>query len=307
MLKIPHERDITILLDSASEAPVVAASVPPPFVYVAENDEGAKAAKEVFAEYLGQAALGESDGEEAENGTKIEKLPDVKIMTQAEMDEDAAILPPPFSICTGGTEGMARLFCLLADFGYKRVSRIDEPGDFSVRGDVVDIWSMDSRAFRIGFLDNQTESIREINPNTFAAVKAERQIFLPAHETRCTITTFVSVKAALAREYPIMIFQEGETMRLWHPSGGEFKSTETITANLFSERGEFVIPKIDSLVYHETRGLGKFVGVKTLDLGGQARDYIILQYERKTLVYVPADQTDLLYNYFGIVRRLDRI
>ena len=74
-------------------------------------------------------------------------------------------------------------------------------------------------------------------------------------------------------------------------------------------RGEitFTYPDIGEVVVHEFHGLGRYLGVQELDLGGTIREYIALQYDGGAIVYVPHDQTHMLSNYIGEPTRLNRI
>ena len=51
----------------------------------------------------------------------------------------------------------------LAKAGYARTGAISEIGDFALRGDIVDIYSADGKAYRIDFFDEMIEEIKEIN------------------------------------------------------------------------------------------------------------------------------------------------
>ena len=51
----------------------------------------------------------------------------------------------------------------LAKAGYTRVGAIAEIGDFALRGDILDVYSADGKAYRIDFYDEMIEEIKEIN------------------------------------------------------------------------------------------------------------------------------------------------
>ena len=51
----------------------------------------------------------------------------------------------------------------LAKAGYVRAGAISEIGDFALRGDIVDVYSADGKAYRIDFFDEMIEEIKEIN------------------------------------------------------------------------------------------------------------------------------------------------
>ncbi len=75
------------------------------------------------------------------------------------------------------TEG---LFCL----GYRRVSVVEIPGEFSIRGGIVDIFSTAySDPIRVEFLGDQVESIRLFDPSTQTSItKLSEGWVLPARE-----------------------------------------------------------------------------------------------------------------------------
>ncbi|QVK21271.1 transcription-repair coupling factor [Mycoplasmatota bacterium] len=55
----------------------------------------------------------------------------------------------------------------LISFGYKREYQVEKPGDVSVRGYIVDIWTYsDENPVRIEFFDDEIEQIRSFNPTT---------------------------------------------------------------------------------------------------------------------------------------------
>ena len=55
----------------------------------------------------------------------------------------------------------------LAEYRFERVDFVSEPGQFAVRGSIVDVFSFaDSKPYRIDFFGNEVESIRSFNLNT---------------------------------------------------------------------------------------------------------------------------------------------
>ncbi|MDR0461762.1 MAG: hypothetical protein LBG88_00260 [Christensenellaceae bacterium] len=99
--------------------------------------------------------------------------------------------------------------------------------------------------------------------------------------------------------------------RLTHslaPSEDSRSSVKTVdAAGDTSSLPDFVLPPAGGLVLHEKHGLGRYVGKKVMNLGSQEREYLVLQYDAGTFVYLPTDQAHQLYNYYGSPRRLDRI
>ncbi len=56
---------------------------------------------------------------------------------------------------------------------------------------------------------------------------------------------------------------------------------------------------VGDLVVHELHGIGRFVGVVTLQVGGVARDYLHLVYAASDKLYIPTDQLDRVQKYIG--------
>lgn len=52
-------------------------------------------------------------------------------------------------------------------------------------------------------------------------------------------------------------------------------------------------------VVHTHHGVGRYVGVRTMEIQGVRRDYLVLQYLRGDRLYVPTDQLDLVQKYVG--------
>lgn len=64
------------------------------------------------------------------------------------------------------------------------------------------------------------------------------------------------------------------------------------------------ISSIDDLksgdyVVHENHGIGKYLGVKTLEIQGQHKDYLVLKYAGEDKLYVPTDKIHLVQKYIG--------
>ncbi len=52
-------------------------------------------------------------------------------------------------------------------------------------------------------------------------------------------------------------------------------------------------------VVHENHGIGKYLGVKTMEIQGQHQDYLLLIYSGEDKLYVPTDQVHLVQKYIG--------
>lgn len=56
---------------------------------------------------------------------------------------------------------------------------------------------------------------------------------------------------------------------------------------------------VGDYVVHLNHGIGKYVGVETLDVGGIHRDYLHIRYGGDDKLFVPTDQVNLLQKYIG--------
>lgn len=70
-----------------------------------------------------------------------------------------------------------------------------------------------------------------------------------------------------------------------HKKGEEIRSLSDITAG--------------DLVVHSMHGIGRFVGIRKLELEGVTKDYITIQYADKDVLYVPVTQLDMVSRYIG--------
>ena len=68
----------------------------------------------------------------------------------------------------------------LVNAGYERVKQVTYPGEFAIRGEIVDIYySSVSSPVRLEFFDNQIEKIRLFNPDTQKCQDSLKEITLP--------------------------------------------------------------------------------------------------------------------------------
>lgn len=56
---------------------------------------------------------------------------------------------------------------------------------------------------------------------------------------------------------------------------------------------------VDDYVVHDVHGIGKYMGIKTIELQGVHRDYIAIQYAGSDKLYLPVEQISSLEKYIG--------
>ena len=84
----------------------------------------------------------------------------------------------------GDQIAMGALRDSLSRYGYRAVSQVEEHGEFSVRGSILDLFPMGSNMpFRIDFFDDEVESIRSFDSETQRSIEKVSEIrLLPAQE-----------------------------------------------------------------------------------------------------------------------------
>jgi transcription-repair coupling factor (superfamily II helicase) len=94
--------------------------------------------------------------------------------------------PQPVDVARGQEPGLDRLAESVALAGYERVDRVEERGQFAVRGGIVDVFPTTGREpLRIELFGDEIESIRAFSPFTQRALHAvETAVVYPAAERR---------------------------------------------------------------------------------------------------------------------------
>ncbi len=72
---------------------------------------------------------------------------------------------------------------------------------------------------------------------------------------------------------------------------GDFEDGVEISSINDLKAGDFVV--------HENHGIGKYLGVKTLEIQGQHKDYLVLKYAGEDKLYVPTEKIQLVQKYIG--------
>lgn len=154
----------------------------------------------------------------------------------------------------------------LADAGYLAVGRVDGPGSFAVRGDVVDVWpSGRSAAVRLDFFDEEIEEIRPIDLATGRTDgKLDRIVLLPAREERLDDSALDRLHAELGR----LVGEQGRGVTLRRRVYEELKAGVRFSA--IEDWLPALVQTEDALV--PLAGLRPIV-VLPDDVGAAARDF----------------------------------
>lgn len=94
------------------------------------------------------------------------------IITYPEAIHEKVVVPGKISssiiyIKTGDTLDVEKLLLQLADYGFERNDFVFEPGQFAIRGGILDIYSFgNDKPYRVELFGNEVDSIRIIDPET---------------------------------------------------------------------------------------------------------------------------------------------
>jgi transcription-repair coupling factor (superfamily II helicase) len=136
--------------------------------------------------------------------------------------------PEPLRLAPGAELGVEGLSESLALAGYERVERVDDRGQFAVRGGLVDIFPTTGREpFRVEFFGDEVESIRAFSPFTQRALHpVEACTIYPAAERRLDLVEEWHGDEGDARpvpndlvhpldRVPDFVFQPDDVRRVW--------------------------------------------------------------------------------------------
>ena len=222
-----------------------------PLVCLFPDDRDARDAAEAAGWFLGDASVGlfASRGVRWETGLRPpphlvgERARALEVLAAGGLVCASAIgiaegLPPPAARAgtirarTGEEPGAAGLAERLALAGYERVDRVEERGQFALRGGIVDVFPATGREpYRIELFGDEVESIRAFSPFTQRTLHdVEEAVIHPAAERRAD-----ALEAGLGEEVsrapgdlvaalpaPDFVWQAAEVRKIWlEELGGE--------------------------------------------------------------------------------------
>jgi len=95
----------------------------------------------------------------------------------------------------------------LVDMGYERVSMVNTPGEFSLRGGIIDIYPItEENPVRIELFDEEIDSIRSFDAGSQRSLnKREEVIIGPASELLLTASDFLTAAERLEADYAVTL------------------------------------------------------------------------------------------------------
>lgn len=158
----------------------------------------------------------------------------------------------------------------LVDFNYQRQELVANEGDFSSRGDIVDIFPFSFELpIRIVFDHQKIISLKTFNPENGQALWLHNLVI-------------------------ILPFKK--------PSG---KRVADFTSEFPLKN--FVDLTPGDLVVHNQHGIGKFLGMQKIKLVGGPKDHLVIEYDRGEKLYVPVSAMHLVQKYIAFQARKPKL
>lgn len=150
----------------------------------------------------------------------------------------------------------------LTTFNYKRQENVQEEGDFSVRGGIIDLFPFSFELpIRIELNHNVVSVIRSYNPQSGETVWEHRiVIILPIKKSHTAST------AHFHENFPLANFVD-------------------------LNAGDFVV--------HNQYGIGRFLGFQKIKKQDKAKDHMVIEYDRQEKLYVPVESMHLVQKYIA--------
>ncbi len=154
------------------------------------------------------------------------------------------------------------LITQLTDLNYLRLPIVTSPGEFAVRGSLIDVFGV-----------NQSHPIRLEYDHTG---KLDRLYSFQ-------ITTQRALSPITTAQFPAVDHQRDE-----------LDIAATLDADI-----DHLLSDIDTgdYVVHELYGIGQFMGMHRLTFGGREGEFLFVRYRGEDKLYVPLDQLHLLHRY----------
>ena len=168
----------------------------------------------------------------------------------------------------------------LDEMGYEKVFKVAEPGEFSQRGGIIDVFPINMmNAVRLDFLGNEVDSIKllDIHP-----VKSAAQSAAVSSETG----QFNGVK-----------IDDSQSQDNWWKKSRDILKKRLKSQKLFSELKGL---KSGDYLVHLDHGIGQFIGFEEFQISNDKKEkYYILQYAQEDKLYVPVGLERKLSRYIG--------
>ena len=174
-----------------------------------------------------------------------------KVVTRKELEKNT------LKITTGDKLSLDFLNETLFEYHFKRADFVSEPGEFSVRGGILDVFSFShDEPYRLEFFGDEIESIRSFDVETQLSTERVRKISVMPnvtdkliHESRVSFLEYIAPDTVIVLKNPALC--QGRLDQLFEKATAAFKN--------LSETIKHVSPEALFLTGEEFRGtVGKF-------------------------------------------------
>jgi len=162
----------------------------------------------------------------------------------------------------------------LSDFGYSRAEQCSEMGDFSRRGEVIDVFPLNFEdPIRIQLEGQKIEKIKNYDLATGKAL---------IEHGACVILPIAGLRPRKIRG---VLDKFGEDIPI----------------------DNFIDIEPGDLVVHVDYGVGRYLGIEHLKVEKKFADHIVIEYSGKDKLYVPMEKMHLVQKYIGFEGRPPKI
>tara|TARA_B100001057_G_scaffold65560_1_gene59293 strand:- start:322 stop:3639 length:3318 start_codon:yes stop_codon:yes gene_type:complete len=146
------------------------------------------------------------------------------------------------NLCEGDNISLEKLNATLFDLNFNRVEFVSQPGDFSVRGGIIDVFSFSNDfPYRIEFFGNEIESLRTFNLETQLSINQYDDIEILADLENKDLNESRESLLKVLNKNSFILFEnvqhvENEFSKYFQKAKGFFKDkSDEILKNLFCE------------------------------------------------------------------------
>ena len=190
----------------------------------------------------------------------------------------------------------------LAGFGYSRQEQVAEEGDFSLRGEVVDIYPASFECpIRLVFDFDKIESVSSIDPALSYRAMPLRSgkggVDIAANRILSPHNAVIILPKHKAYHSQISVSNRLD-LKSKAPA---IKFNQEIPLELFIE-----LKKWDYVV-HVQHGIGRYLGLEKINTARGIQDAFVIEYANKEKLFVPASNIHLIQKFIGLKGRPPKI
>jgi len=129
----------------------------------------------------------------------------------------AALAASSLDLCVGEDRDPGTIARFLLERGFERLDQVEEPGDFAIRGGILDVFAVANvDPYRVEFFGDRIESIRQFEISTQRSVRTMQsvRITLPPDPARCKAADLISFLEYLPASTIIALHEPAEIMEI---------------------------------------------------------------------------------------------